>query len=131
MDRPNGIALSVDERTVYVANSHGPKPVIMAYTLNADGSTASGRVFFDGTALARAGRRGAFDGLKVDVQGNLWATGPGGVVILNAEGKHLGSILTGRATANCAFGDADHQTFYITADEALLRVRMKAKGAAR
>jgi gluconolactonase len=131
MDRPNGVALSVDERTVYVANSHGPKPVIMAYTLNADGSTAGGRVFFDGTALARAGRRGAFDGLKVDVQGNLWATGPGGVVILSPEGKHLGSILTGRATANCAFGDADHMTFYMTADEALLRVRTKVKGAAR
>jgi gluconolactonase len=131
MDRPNGVALSVDERTVYVANSHGPKPVIMAYALNADGSTASGRVFFDGTALAQAGRRGAFDGLKVDVQGNLWATGPGGVVILSPEGKHLGSILTGRATANCAFGDADHMTFYMTADEALLRVRTKVKGAGR
>jgi gluconolactonase len=89
-------------------------------------------VFFDGTDLiARTKRRGAFDGLKVDVQGNLWATGPGGVLILNAEGKHLGSILTGRATANCAFGDADHMTFYITADESLLRVRTKVKGAGR
>ena len=132
MDRPNGIALSVDERTVYVANSHGPKPIIMAYALNADGSVASGRVFFDATDLiARTKRRGAFDGLKVDTQGNLWATGPGGLLILSPEGKHLGSILTGRATANCAFGDADHMTLYLTADEALLRVRTKVKGAGR
>lgn len=131
MERPNGVALSVDERTVYVANSHGPKPIIMAYALNADGSVSGSRVLFDGSALAKAGRRGAFDGLKVDVQGNLWATGPGGVVILNSEGKHLGSILTGRFTANCAFGDADHMTFYMTADEALLRVHTKVKGAGR
>ncbi|MDQ5980905.1 MAG: gluconolactonase [Verrucomicrobiota bacterium] len=131
LSRPNGVALSPDERTVYVASSEGREPWIKAYALNADGSVASSRLFFDGSALMKQGRRGAFDGLKVDVQGNIWTTGPGGVLIISPEGKHLGSILTGRATANCAFGDADHQTFYITADEALLRVRTKVKGAAR
>lgn len=130
--RPNGIALSPDEKTVYVASSEGKEPWIKAYALNADGSVASSRIFFDATELIRRTKRGGgFDGLKVDEQGNLWATGPGGVLIISPEGKHLGSILTGRATANCAFGDADHRTFYITADEALLRVRTKVKGAGR
>ncbi|AOS44516.1 Gluconolactonase precursor [Lacunisphaera limnophila] len=131
LHRPNGVALSVDEKTVYVASSEGQEPWIKAYALNADGTVASSRIFFDGSALMKQGRRGAFDGLKVDEHGNVWTTGPGGVLILSPEGKHLGSILTGRATANCAFGDADHMTFYMTADEALLRVRTKVKGAGR
>lgn len=132
MDRPNGLALSPDERTLYVCSSHGQKPIVMAYALNTDGSVAGGRVFFDGTELIRrTQRRGAFDGLKVDTNGNLWTTGPGGVLIISPAGKHLGSILTQRATANCAFGDDDHMTFYMTADEALLRVRTLAKGAGR
>jgi gluconolactonase len=131
MSRPNGVALSPDEKTLYVGSTDGDQPWIKYYALNADGTVASSRIFFDGSALMKAGRRGGFDGLKVDAAGNVWATGPGGVVILSPEGKHLGSILTGRATANCAFGDADHQTFYITADEALLRVRTKVKGAGR
>ena len=132
MSRPNGIALSPDERTLYVASTDGNEPWVKAYALNADGSVASSRIFFDGTDLIkRTGRRGGFDGLKVDVHGHVWTTGPGGVLIISPAGKHLGSILTGRATANCAFGDADHMTFYMTADEALLRVRTKVKGAAR
>ena len=131
MSRPNGVALSPDERTLYVGSTDRKEPWIKAYPLNPDGSVGEGRVFFDGSALFKAGRRGGFDGLKVDAAGNVWSSGPGGVVIVSSGGKHLGSILTGRATANCAFGDADHQTFYITADEALLRVRTKVKGAAR
>jgi len=131
MSRPNGVALSPDERTLYIGSTDGQEPWVKSYSLNADGTVASSRIFFDGTALMKAGRRGGFDGLKVDAAGNVWATGPGGVVIVSPEGKHLGSILTQRFTANCAFGDADHQTFYITADESLLRVRTKVKGAAR
>lgn len=130
LERPNGIALSVDEKTLYVANSHGPRPIILAIALKADGTAASSRVFWDSTELiARTQRRGGMDGLKVDVHGNLWATGPGGVLILSPAGKHLGSILTGRATANCGFGGADGRTLYMTADEALLRVATKVKGA--
>jgi len=132
LDRPNGVALSPDERTVYVGNSHGPKPIILACSLNADGAVAGRRVFFDATALiARTQRGGPLDGLRVDALGNVWTSGPGGILIISPEGRHLGSILTGRATANCAFGDADHMTLYITADEALLRVRTKVKGAGR
>ena len=128
----NGVALSVDEQALYVASSEAKEPFIKAYALKADGTVASSRIFFDGSELkARTGRKGAFDGLRVDAQGNVWTTGPGGVLIISPAGKHLGSILTGRATANCAFGDSDHMTLYITADEALLRVRTKVKGAGR
>jgi gluconolactonase len=130
LERPNGIALSVDERTLYVANSHGPRPIIMAFALDAKGAAGTGRVFWDSTELAKMpDRRGAMDGLKVDEHGNLWATGPGGVLILSPTGKHLGSILTERATANCAFGDSDGRTLYITADDLLLRVKTRVKGA--
>lgn len=131
MSRPNGVALSPDERTLYIGSTDGDEPWLKAYSLNPDGSVTRSRIFFDGSALMKAGRRGGFDGLKVDAQGNVWATGPGGVVIISPDGKHLGSILTGRFTANCAFGDSDHMTFYITADESLLRVRTKVKGAGR
>jgi gluconolactonase len=132
LERPNGIALSADEHTLYVSNSHGPRPIIMAFPLLADGTAGAGRVFWDGTALiARTKRTGAPDGLKVDTHGNLWATGPGGVLILSPEGKHLGTVLTGRATANCAFGGADGHTLYLTADRTLLRIKTKATGAGR
>ena len=73
-------------------------------------------------------RKGLPDGLKVDKAGNLFATGPGGVLIITAQGKHLGTILTGEATANCGWGD-DGSTLYITADMFLCRVKTKTKGA--
>lgn len=130
--RPNGIALSPDERTLYVGSTDGSQPYIKAYALNADGTVASSRVFFDSTEfMQRTRRRGGLDGLKVDVQGNLWTSGPGGILVVSPAGKLLGSIYTARPTANCAFGDADHQTLYITANESLLRVRTKVKGAGR
>ncbi len=132
LERPNGLALSPDERTLYVGNSHGPRPIIMAFALQADGSVGPGRVFWDSSALvSRTKRPGALDGMKVDTAGNLWTTGPGGVLIISPEGKHLGSILTGRATANCAFGGTDGHTLYLTADHTLLRIKTKAAGAAR
>lgn len=127
LERPNGIALSPDQKTLYVANSHRPNPVIKAYPLRPDGTVGEGKVFFDMNPLYLEGRRGSPDGLKVDVKGNLWATGPGGVVIISAQGKHLGTILTGQATANCAFGD-DGKTLYMTAHTILCRIRTKVEG---
>lgn len=124
---PNGIALSPDAKTLYVAISDPRRPVWMAYDLAADGTVSGGRVLFDASALAAQGRRGAPDGLSVDRQGNLWATGPGGVLIITPQGKHLGTILTGQATANCAFGD-NGSTLYITADMDLMRIRVKSTG---
>ena len=72
-------------------------------------------------------RRGLPDGLKIDTQGNLFATGPGGVLILTPDGSHLGTILTGQATGNCAFGD-DGRSLYMTADMYLMRIRLTATG---
>ena len=99
----------------------------MAYDVRPDGTTGGGRVFFDATSLVRAGKKGLPDGMKVDAAGNLFASGPGGILIFSAAGKHLGTIDTGQPTANCAFGD-DGSMLYITANDRLLRVRLKTRG---
>jgi len=128
MSRPNGIALSPDEKTLYVANSDAPpKAVIMAFDVKPDGTIGNGRVFFDASPLARAGKKGAPDGMKVDRNGNLFATGPGGVLVLTPQGKHLGTIATGVPTANCNWGD-DGTVLYVTADKNLCRIKTATKG---
>jgi len=124
---PNGLAFSPDERTLYVANSDPNRAIWMAYDVRPDGTLGNGRVFFDATSFAKAGKKGLPDGMKVDRAGNLFASGPGGIFIFSRDGKHLGTIVTGQATANCAFGD-DGSTLYMTADDRLLRVRLKTKG---
>lgn len=138
---PNGIALSPDESTLYIAVSDKDNTRIMAYDLVAKGKgiagiingvivpkPANGRELFNAQKLKSPERKGGCDGLKVDSQGNIWTTGPGGVLILDKNGRHLGSILTGQATANCAWGGEDKGTLYITADMFLLRVKTKVKG---
>jgi len=125
---PNGIALSPDEQTLYVAVSDRENTRVMAYDLQGNGSAKNGRVFFNAQPLKSAERKGGCDGMKVDTNGNIWTTGPGGVLIIDKNGKHLGSILTGQATANCAFGGSNRDTLYITADMFLLRVKTLAKG---
>jgi gluconolactonase len=122
MTRPNGIALSPDEKTLYVANSDHQRLLWMAFD-NDQGDVSNGRVFFDATELGKTAR-GSADGLKIDPKGNLWATGPGGVVILTPEGEHLGTIKTGQATSNCAF-NADYSEFFMTADMLLLRLKLR------
>jgi gluconolactonase len=127
LSRPNGLAFSPDEKTLYVGNSDKEKPVVMAYPVKQDGSLGAGRVFFDTAPLARAGRPGAPDGMKVDAHGNLFTTGPGGVLVVTPDGAHLGTILTGEPTANCNWGD-DGSTLYITANKYLCRIRTATKG---
>lgn len=129
LERPNGITLSPDEKTLYVANSHGPRPIWMSYDLKKNGLAKKGKVFFDSTEYRKKhpSRRGGNDGMKVDVEGNIWATGPGGVLVFSPKGKHLGTILTGQRTANCAFGD-DGSTLYMTADMYLMRIKTSTKG---
>lgn len=125
--RPNGIALSPDEKRLYVASSDPEKAIWMVYDLAADGTLANGRVFFDATPFVKEGRKGLPDGLKVDRAGNLFATGPGGVLVFAPDGTHLGTIETGVPTANCAWGE-DGSTLFITANTALLRARLKTRG---
>jgi gluconolactonase len=124
---PNGIAFSPDEKTLYIAVSDPARPVLMAYDVNDDGSIARGRVFFDGTALAGEGKKGLPDGLKVDQKGNVFLGGPGGLLVLSPAGKHLGTVVTGQITANCAFGD-DGSTLYMAADSYFMRIRLTTKG---
>jgi len=125
--RPNGLAFSPDEKILYVANSEAEKPIVMAYTVKPDGTLGAGKVFFDTTPLAKNNRSGAPDGMKVDIHGNLFTTGPGGVLAVTPDGTYLGTILTGQRTANCNWGD-DGSTLYITADKYLCRIRTTTKG---
>ena len=127
MSRPNGIAFSPDEKTLYVANSDPEKAVWMAFPVKADGTLDKGKVFFDATAAVKEKKPGLPDGMKVDKSGNVFATGPGGVLVFDKDGKHLGTLATGVPTANVGWGD-DGSTLYITADKQLVRVKTKTKG---
>jgi gluconolactonase len=125
--RPNGIAFSPDERTLYVASSDPERAIWMAFPVQRDGTLGRGRVFHDATAMVGKGP-GLPDGLKVDRSGNLFATGPGGVYIFTPNGDLLGRIETGEKTANVAWGD-DGATLYMTADMYLCRIKTRTKGA--
>lgn len=128
MTKPNGLAFSPDEKTLYVGQSDGNLPVWRAFAVQADGSLGPGRILFNAKHLVEQGLRGAPDGFKVDVHGNLLATGPGGVLAISPEGKHLGTISTGELISNCAFGD-DGGTLYMTSHGLLCRVKLKTRGA--
>lgn len=122
--RPNGIAFSPDERTLYVANSDAANKVWMAYEVMDDGTLGTGRVFYD---VNDQTEEGAADGMKVDVNGNFFATGPGGVWIFSPEGRHLGTIKPDEVPANVAWGD-DGSTLYMTARTGLYRIRLSTSG---
>ena len=124
---PNGIAFSPDEKILYVANSDPKRAIWMAYEVLRDGKLGEGRVFFDATSLVKTENPGLPDGLKVDLAGNLFATGPGGVFVFAPDGKHLGTINTGVATANCAWGE-DGSVLYIAANHWICRLKTKTKG---
>lgn len=126
MTRPNGIAFSPDEKRLYVAQSDPQAAIWRVFDVKGDGTLGESRVLFDATSLTKT-RKGLPDGMKIDTEGNLFATGPGGVLVISPQGKHLGTIMTGQATSNCAWGD-DGRTLYITADMYLMRVRLLAKG---
>ncbi len=127
MTRPNGICFSPDEKRLYVAQSDPQAPIWKVFNVQADGTLAAGKTFFDGTKLFKERKKGLPDGLKVDTAGNVFATGPGGVLVIAADGTHLGTILTGQATANCGFGD-DGKTLYMTADSHLCRIKLSTTG---
>jgi len=127
MTRPNGICFSPDEKLLYVAQSDPAAPLWRVFRVQTDGTLDAGRTFFDGTTLFKERKKGLPDGLKVDRAGNVFATGPGGVLVFAPDGTHLGTLLTGQATANCAFGD-DGTTLYMTADSHLCRVKLSTPG---
>ena len=125
MTRPNGIAFSPDERVLYVANADPRRKIWMRYEVQADGSLAGGTVFLD--LNQEAGQPP--DGLKVDEEGNVYLTGPGGLWILAPSGGILGVIRTRQEPSNVAWGGHDRRTLYLTAPNEVYRIRLGIAGA--
>ncbi|MES1214743.1 MAG: SMP-30/gluconolactonase/LRE family protein [Bacteroidota bacterium] len=121
--RPNGIAFTPDEKTLIVANSDPEKPVWYAYDIDENDSLFNPRIYYDSRRASRNERR-APDGFKFDKDGNMFATGPGGIIVFDKNAKILGKIRTPGDAANCAFS-ADEKTLYITANKNVLRVKMR------
>jgi gluconolactonase len=124
LEGPNGLAFSPDERYLYVGNWDSKKKVVMRYPVAADGTLGPGRVFFDMTS---APGDDAIDGIKADVRGNLYVSGPGGLWILSPEGRHLGTLVGPEHPHNLAWGD-DGQTLYLTAQSGLYRISLNVPG---
>ncbi len=141
---PNGIALSPDEKYLYVGNwpraitgqipRAGDNPVselgekgkvIFRYEVQSDGTLKNGKLFFDFT---QASGEDGLDGIKVDVQGNLYVSAPGGLWVISPEGKHLGTIIAPRHVHNMAWGDEDGKTLYLCARSGLYRMRLNVAG---
>jgi len=122
---PNGIAFSPDEKYLYVDNWDLSRKVLMRYEVRPDGTIANGRVFRDFTGDPEPV---ALDGIKVDRDGNVYVSAPGGVWILSPEGKALGRIVPPEHDANFAFGDADGKALYLTASTGLYRIRTGIPG---
>jgi gluconolactonase len=128
MSRPNGLALTPDEKFLFVANSDPAKAIWMKFPVKDDGTLGDGTVFHDATADVKASpNKGLPDGMKIDQKGFIWATAVNGVYVFSPDGKLLGKIHTSVPTANLGFGD-DGSTLYICANTELLRIKTKAKG---
>ncbi|MES2442978.1 MAG: SMP-30/gluconolactonase/LRE family protein [Pseudomonadota bacterium] len=128
LSRPNGVGVSPDQQILYVAMSDDKRPHILAYPLDIDGGASDEpKIFCDFSAELAAKLPGLPDGLKVAKSGHLFASGPGGIYVLSPEGRKLGLIATGKAAANCAFGE-DGRSLFITSSDMLARVRLKLSG---
>jgi gluconolactonase len=128
LPRPNGVILSPDERTLYVSNSTSANAFYMAYDVSPDGAVSNGRKILDVTADIEGGEVGNPDGFAMAKDGTLFATGPGGVLILSPTGERLGLIRTGARIANVTFGGTDGRDLYMTSHTFLARVRTKVQG---
>jgi gluconolactonase len=122
---PNGIAFSPDEKYLYIGNWDPEKKIVMRYEVNHDATLSNGKVLFDMTS---APGEDAIDGIKVDQQGNLYVSGPGGLWIISPAGKHLGTIVAPKHPHNLAWGGDDGRTLYLTAQSALYRMPLKIPG---
>jgi gluconolactonase len=125
LNGPNGLAFSPDEKYFYVDNWDEKKKIVMRYEVSPDGTVSGGKVFFD---MTFAEGKDALDGMKVDQKGNLYVSGPGGVWIISAEGKHLGTIVGPEHAHNFAWGDDDGKSLYLCAKTGLYRIRLNIPG---
>jgi gluconolactonase len=124
---PNGVAFSPDEKFLYVTNWAEQKKVVMRYDVSRAGALSNGRVFFDMTSAPGAE---ALDGIKLDREGNLYVSGPGGLWIIAPDGAHLGTLRAPRLPANFAWGE-DGKTLFLTARSGLYKTRLMIEGAGR
>lgn len=122
---PNGIALSPDEKYLYVGNWDEKKKTVYRYEVNEDGTIKNGKLFFDFTNFKG---EDAIDGIKTDIEGNLYVSAPGGLQVLSKEGKLLGTIVIPQHVHNMAWGDADGKTLYLTARNGLYKMRLNIAG---
>ncbi|RKU33157.1 gluconolactonase [Candidatus Poribacteria bacterium] len=122
-DRPNGLCFSPDESILYINDTE--RMHIRAFDVQADGTLANGRVFG-----VEEGENGKPDGMKVDVRGNVYLTGPGGIWVFAPDGTHLGVLFLPERAANLAWGGDDWKTLFITASTSLYRIRCKVAGVA-
>lgn len=129
MTYPNGIALSPDEKFLYVSQSDQSAPLLRRFRIEVDGRLGEHELWHDMAPHQSADSPGMPDGMAVAEDGTLFATAPGGVVVITPEGNLLGRVHTGRATSNCCFGE-DGKTLFITADKCLLRIETRI-GASR
>ncbi len=120
---PNGIAVSADEKSVYV-NDSGKKQV-WRFDIQPDDSAINGRLWLD---MSSDKAPGVPDGMKVDRKGNVYDAGPGGVWIVSPEGKHIGTLLLPDRATNLAFGDKDGKTLYLVNHTTLYRIRLNVEG---
>jgi gluconolactonase len=123
---PNGLAFSPDEKFLYIGDWDDHKKIVNRYPVNADGTLGPGELFFD---MTDAGTEDAIDGIKVDVAGNVYVSGPGGLWILSPGGKHLGTLRGPEHPHNFNWGDADHRTLYLAAQTGIYRIRLNIPGA--
>jgi len=127
MTRPNGLAFNPDESILYVGQSDRKNLIWKAYPIDKQGNLGEGKIFFDATNMSRPDWKMPADGIKVDQNGNVWTIGPGGILIINPDGKLLGRIETISFSSNCTFGE-DGSTLFITSGNNLLRIKTKTKG---
>ncbi len=119
---PNGLALSADERFLFVGNWDTARKVVMRYELLPDGSAGDGQVFAD---LAGPHGEEAIDGVELDAAGNVFVSGPGGLWIFSPTGEHLGTLRGPELAANFTWGDADGKSLFLTARTGLYRLRTR------
>jgi len=121
LKQPNGLAFSPDGKRLYIDDTE--KREIRVYDVDAKGALKNGRLFGK-----EEGSGGVPDGMRVDLKGNVFVTGPGGIWVWDPEGNHLGTILLPESAANLNWGDADYRTLYITASTSVYRLKTRTRG---